>query len=154
MKQLKASDIMSTPARSVPEDCTLADAARMMLDEGIGSLLVLDDRDELAGILSDSDFGSSESRVPFSTFKAPTLLDRWIGADGVEKIYEEARRRKVGEIMTTHVYTVAEGASLREILDVMLRHDIKHVPVVRAKEPIGMVARHDLLKVIHDRLAD
>lgn len=154
MKELKASDIMSTPARSVPEDCTLADAARIMLDEEIGSLLVLDDRDELAGILTDSDFGSSEARVPFSTFKAPTLLDRWIGADGVERIYEEARRRKVGEIMTTHVYTVAEDASLREILDVMLRRGIKHVPVLRGEVPIGMVARHDLLKVIHDRLAE
>jgi CBS domain-containing protein len=56
--------------------------------------------------------------------------------------------------MTTHVYTVAEDASLRKILDVMLRHDIKHVPVLRGEEPIGMVARHDLLKVIHDRLAE
>lgn len=76
------------------------------------------------------------------------------GSDGVEKIYEEARRRQVGEIMTTRAYTVTENASLREILDLMLRRDIKHVPVLREEEPVGMVARHDLLKLIYDRLAE
>lgn len=35
----------------------------------------------------------------------------------------------------------------------MLRRDIKHVPVLRGEEPVGMVARHDLLKVVRRYLS-
>jgi CBS domain-containing protein len=153
MERLTVSDIMTTPARSVSRDTTLAEAARIMLDEEIGSVIVVDDHGRMVGIVTDSDFGSSEARVPFSTFKAPTLLDRWLSSEGVEEIYEEARERTVAEIMTKRVYTVEEDAAVREVLDVMLRRDIKHVPVVRGGEPVGMVARHDLLKMIHEQLA-
>jgi signal-transduction protein with cAMP-binding, CBS, and nucleotidyltransferase domain len=30
----------------------------------------------------------------------------------------------------------------------MLRRNLKHVPVVRDGKPVGMVARHDLLKLV------
>jgi signal-transduction protein with cAMP-binding, CBS, and nucleotidyltransferase domain len=30
----------------------------------------------------------------------------------------------------------------------MLARDLKHVPVVRDGKPVGMLARHDLLKLI------
>lgn len=153
MEQLTASDIMTAPARTVTEGTTLAEAAEIMLDEGIGSLLVVDDDGRLVGILTDSDFGSSEGSVPFSTFRAPRLMDRWIGADGVESIYEEARRRSVVEIMSSPVHTVQAGDSLRQLLDLMMRRDVKHVPVLEGDRPVGMVARHDLLKVVHGRFA-
>lgn len=154
MEELTAADIMSSPARSVAPSTTLAEAAEIMLDESIGSLLVVDEDGKLQGIVTDSDFGSSEARVPFSTFKATTLLDRWVGQEGVEKIYEAARRRTVDEIMTAPVHTVQVDTPLRELLDVMFRRDVKHVPVLRGKEPAGVVARHDLLKVIRDRVVD
>lgn len=154
MKQLTATDLMSSPVRTVPPDTTMYEAAEIMLDEGIGSLVIVGDDGRVAGILTDSDFGSSQSGVPFSTFRAPTLLHRWIGEEGVEQIYQEARRRRVAEIMTERVHTVQADSSLRDILDVMLRRDIKHVPVLRGDEPVGMVARHDLLKVIRDRLEE
>lgn len=150
MEELTAADIMSSPARSVDGSTTLAEAADLMLGESIGSLLVLDEDGALQGIVTDSDFGSSEARVPFSTFKATTLLDRWVGEEGVEKIYEEARRRTVEEIMTSPVHTVQVDTPLRELLDLMFRRDVKHVPVLRGREPAGVVARHDLLKVLRD----
>lgn len=153
VKELTAADIMSTPVRLVRETTTLAEAAEIMLAEEIGSLVVVDEEEKVVGIVTDSDFGSSEARVPFSTFRAPTLLDRWIGEEGVERIYQEARRRTVAEIMTRPVHTVRTDTPLRDLLDVMFRRDIKHLPVLRGEEPAGMIARHDLLKVVRDRLA-
>lgn len=153
MEKLTASDLMTSPARSVPEGTTLAEAAEIMLEESIGSLLVVDGDGRLVGIVTDSDFGSSEGCVPFSTFRAPRLMDRWIGAEGVERIYEEARRRSVVEIMSSPVHTVKADASLRELLDLMLRRDVKHVPVLDGDRPAGVVARHDLLKVVQGQLA-
>jgi len=152
MEKLTASDVMSSPARTVSPDTTLAEAADVMLQESIGSLVVLDADDGIAGILTDSDFGSSEGKVPFSTFRAPTLLGRWLGEEGVENIYQEARSRTVTEIMSSPVHTVRDDAPLREILDVMLKRDIKHVPVLREGEVVGMVSRFDLLKAIRTKL--
>lgn len=153
MEKMKASDIMSAPARCVEEDVTLAEAAEVMLDDGIGSLVVVDAMGRPVGIVTDSDFGSREARVPFSTFEAPQLLDRWIGGNGVERIYEEARRRTVGEIMTAPVRTVETDAPVAEVLALMHRRGVKHVPVLEDGEVAGMIARHDLLKMLHRRLA-
>lgn len=149
---LTADDIMNAPARTVPEGTTLAEAAEIMLEDSIGALVVVDADDRVVGIVTDSDFGSSEGCVPFSTFRAPTLLDRWIGESGVEQIYAEARRRSVVEVMSSPVHTVERATPLRELLDLMLRRDVKHVPVVEGRRAVGMVARHDLLKVVRDRL--
>lgn len=150
---LTAGDIMNAPPRTVPEGTTLAEAAEIMLEDSIGALIVVDADDRVVGIVTDSDFGSSEGRVPFSTFRAPTLLDRWIGESGVEQIYAEARRRSVVEVMSSPVRTVERATPLRELLDLMLRHDVKHVPVVEGGRAVGMVARHDLLKVVRDSLS-
>ena len=152
METITASDIMSAPARAVSTSTTLDEAAEVMLEEGIGSLVVTDEDGEVAGIFTDSDFGSSEGKVPFSTFRAPQLLGRWIGQDGVEQIYREARRRNVTEIMSSPVHTVQADTPLREVLDLMLRHDIKHIPVLRGSELVGMVTRFDLLKAIRGKL--
>lgn len=149
MEQTRASEIMSEPARCVEADLKLHEAAGVMLEEGLGSLVVVDGEDRPVGILTDSDFSSREAGVPFSTFRAPNLLGRWIGEERVEQIYEEARRRTVGEIMSAPVRTVEADATVKDVLEVMLRHDIKHVPVLRDGKTAGMVARHDLLRMFH-----
>jgi CBS domain-containing protein len=46
------------------------------------------------------------------------------------------------------VHSVAEDASLTDVLRLMLDRDLKHVPVVRDERPLGMIARHDLLKMM------
>lgn len=57
-----------------------------------------------------------------------------MGEDGIERIYQEALRRTVAEIMTTPAYSVQADAPLREVQDVMFRHDVKHVLVLQDDE--------------------
>lgn len=146
--------IMSAPVVTVPLGTSLADAARAMLDRDIGSVLCVDAGGRARGIVTDSDFTARTVGIPFSTFRAPQLLGRWLDEDGVERIYQEARERTVDEIMSEPVHAVDEGAGVEEVLDLMLRRNLKHVPVVRDGHPVGMVARHDLLKFLLGRLRD
>lgn len=146
-----AEDIMTAPPVAVPSDTSLAEAARVMLERDIGSLLVVDADGDLVGIVTDSDFGARRVGVPFSAFRAPQLLGRWMGDEGVEAMFEQARDRPVTEIMTARVHTVSEDDGLDAILDLMLEHEVKHVPVVGPAGPVGMVARHDLLRLLHRR---
>lgn len=149
---IRLPDIMTPSPVTIRADASLASAAELMLDRGIGSLPVVDEDGRLVGIITDSDFGAREAGVPFSTFRAPQVLGSWIGKEGVEKAYEAARSRRVEEIMSAPVHTVDEEGTLEDVLLTMLRHDIKHVPVVRDGRPVGMVARHDLLKLLLETL--
>lgn len=153
MKNRTARDLMATPARSVDPDATLEEVARLMLEHEIGSVLVLDAAGELVGIVTDSDFAARPARLPFSTFSAPKVMGEWLADRELARIYEEARRRSVSEIMTRRVHTVEEATPLAEILQLMLEHDVKHVPVLRGKEAVGVVSRHDLLRLIHREIA-
>lgn len=141
-------DIMTAPAVTVGPETGLEEAARTMLDREIGCLPVVDDRGRLVGIVTDGDFIARDAGVPFSVFRAPQLLGTWLGDDTVEEIYEKARSRPVKEIMTRRVHTVAPDDALRRVLDVMLDRDVKHVPVVEDDELVGVVARHDLMRLL------
>ena len=53
---LRVGEVMTTPAVTIPMGALLADAARLMRDERIHRVVVLDDSDRPVGVLSSSDF--------------------------------------------------------------------------------------------------
>lgn len=140
--------IMSRPPITVGRETSLAEAAELMLDSGVGSLLVVDPSGRLVGIVTDSDFAARPAGIPFTALRLPQVLGEWLGEDGVERIYQEARRRTVAEIMTGNVYTVSSADCVESALRLMMEQNIKHVPVIDDGKPLGMVARHDLLKMM------
>lgn len=144
--------IMSAPPVTIEPAANLAEAAERMISRGVGSLLVVDTGGQLIGILTDGDFTARRAGFPFSTFRAPQVLGEWLGDEGVERLYREVRRRRVSDVMSTRLCTVEAGEHVEQVLRLMLEHDIKHVPVVDDGRPIGIVARHDLLKLLLDCL--
>jgi CBS-domain-containing membrane protein len=53
--------------------------------------------------------------------------------------------------MSKPVISVDENATLGDVADVMLKNNIKRVPVVRSRSVVGMVSRVDLLKALISR---
>jgi CBS domain-containing protein len=109
---------------------------------------VIDGQGTLRGIITEADFAEKERGVPFSAYRAPQLFGRWVSQRDVEAIYAAARSLPARAIMSTPVLTVTEDTPVKEILDLMLRHDVTHLPVVREGAPVGMVSRHDLLRLV------
>lgn len=102
-----------------------------------------------AGIVTDSDFSAKPARIPFSTFQSRKLLGEWLDKQNAEEVYDEARTLAVEEIMSTPLHSVELDDPLNCILVIMFAHDVKHVPVLdEGARPVGMVARHDLLKML------
>lgn len=139
---------MVTPVVTVHQECTLEQAARTMLDKDIGALPVVDKQGELLGIVTESDFAAKEKGIPFSLYRSPQLFGKWMPKQGVEKLYASARKMSVSEIMRHEVVTVTEDDSLEHVLQKMLSNDFHRLPVVRGKIPVGMVSRHDLLRLM------
>lgn len=142
--QTKTADVMSHPVVAVREDDTLEQAARAMVERNVGSVLVVGADGQLVGILTESDF----TGAPGSAFRGPRLLGEALPEEGAERIYEEARGRKVKELMSKVVTTVEEGEPVTHLIRRMMDLDLRHVPVVRDGIPVGIVTRRDLLRLM------
>lgn len=50
--------------------------------------------------------------------------------------------------MHRNVPTIAEDATIAKLTELMIRFKVHHVPVLRGKELVGIIARRDLIKLI------
>jgi CBS domain-containing protein len=147
---MKVKEIMSQPVVTIPVTASLADAAKVMLERGIGCLPVVAESGELVGLITESSFAAKSVGVPFSTFRAPQVLGKWLSPDDLEKIYESARSTPVADVMVRSVVTITEDEPVASAVELMLKHDINRLPVVRDGVPVGIIARHDLLRMMID----
>lgn len=125
-----AMDIMTTKVISIRTTATVREAIRTLDELDVRHLPVVDDRDELVGMLSDRD-----------------LLQL--------RRSEEALRRPVSEVMSGDVLSVSPGADVTEIIDLMTENRIGAVPVVdRDSHLAGLVSYVDVLREAGKSLAE
>lgn len=51
---------------------------------------------------------------------------------------------RISSIMTSVVQTVEESASLNEVIRIMRKYKIRHVPVINSGKVVGMISRTDI----------
>ncbi|KDE58835.1 histidine kinase [Halostagnicola sp. A56] len=121
MDDIFVARLMSTTLHTVSPDTLVEQAGQEMLENEIGSVVVVDDQNQLEGILTSTDFITI---VAESYPKAETSVSRY---------------------MTTDVITASAQDSIREVADVMVEHGFHHVPVVNDDEGvIGIITSSDL----------
>ncbi len=142
-----ARDLMNSPVVTIHEDSTVLEAARLMLNRDVSVLPVLDASDRLVGILTHSDFGLSPKYRP--------LVDNiysLLGASSTPQHLEETAHRvgskRVGDVMRRHLITASPEDSVEHITRLMLRLQIRRLPVVENGKLVGIITRHDFLKLI------
>ncbi len=119
--------LVGRDAVTLDSHATAADAARLMTQEGVSSLLIVDDNPDvpelplLSGILTDRDLRTR-------------LLAAGLG-------YETP----LASIMTPQVVTVAHNQLVFEAMLIMIRHNVHHLPVMKHQRPTGIVALSDII---------
>ena len=150
---MTVKDIMSQPVVTVPEEALAPEIARVMQERDIGAVVVVDAAGALRGIVTESDFTGVGRCVPFSLALAPVVFGaRAATMAEIEKIYAMARKLTARQIMSEEVHTARESEEIGAVVHRMLRRKLKHVPVVRDGKPVGMLARHDVLKLMAEPL--
>jgi CBS domain-containing protein len=135
---------MTYGALGVPETATLAEAIDTLLRSRVSALLVFDADNALAGVLSEGDL---LRRAELGTDrKRARWLEFLLSGGRQAETYAHTHGRKVGEIMTAKVVTIAEDSELSQAVDLMLRHNVKRLPVLRGDAVVGVISRSDLLK--------
>lgn len=109
---------------SIPRDGSVLDAIRMMAEEGIGALLVLDGT-SLAGIVTERDYARKVILKGRSSENTP-----------------------VGDIMTVNVVTATSDDSVQNCMGMMTEKRIRHLPVMDEGAINGMISIGDLVKAI------
>jgi CBS domain-containing protein len=142
---MKASDVMTRSVLTVGRETSVANAIRLMLDNNISGLPVLDDG-KVVGILTEGDLlrrgetGTQRHR--------PRWLEILMGPGRMADEYVTTHGRKVQEIMTTDLISVAGETPLEEVVGWMERRRIKRVPVIEGGVLVGIVSRLDLLRAL------
>jgi CBS domain-containing protein len=145
---MTARDVMTQPVVTVRAETSLAEVAQTMLDRRIGCVPVVDEAGKLRGIVTETDFAAKERGVPFSLLILPQVFNEAMPREAVERVRREAQTTAAREIMVTEVITAVEDTPVAVVAQQMLRHNIDHIPVLRDQTPVGIISRHDLLRMI------
>lgn len=124
--------VLSTKGESgvvtIAPDASVRDAAALLSEKRIGTVVASSDGRTCEGILSERD------------------IVRELGARGAGVLDET-----VGAIMTREIQTCARSDSAKSVLERMTEGRFRHMPVVEGGEMVGLVSLGDIVK---DRLTE
>jgi CBS domain-containing protein len=120
MISLEVDTAMTAPVETTTADLSAADAAKAMRDSGIGALVVLDDADEVVGIVTQSD-----------------VL-------GLVASATDVASATVEEICSVPVVTVDADANLLDAAELMKENSVRRLPVFDGDKLVGIVTTTDL----------
>jgi CBS domain-containing protein len=143
---MQAQDIMTKPVIFIGPDDTVARAIRVMLQNHISGLPVVDAAGCLVGMITEGDF---LRRVETATErKRPRWLEFLAGGGQLASEYVRTHARRVSDVMTADPVVVAEDAPLEDVVTLMEKRRIKRVPVVKDGKVVGIVSRANLLHAL------
>ena len=130
--QMHAAEVMTRPVLTVRDDDHVEQAAALLANNNVTAAPVLNPLGELVGIVSEGDLLRARVvQVPHPAHPlavAPTAS-------------------LVSEVMTRNVVSVPVEADLSAVADAMLTNGVHSVPIVDGVEVVGIVCRHDLLRL-------
>jgi CBS domain-containing protein len=112
---MKVSEVMNKAIAISPEISVL-DAAKMLSDKNIGSLIVIEDN-KILGIITENDIVKNVSNLA----------------------------KSVEQIMSKNLVTVSEDETLNQAAKLMRKHRIKRIPVIKDKALVGIITATDLI---------
>ncbi len=120
----KVRDLMEVPPILVPEDATIDEAAGIMWERNIGSVIVVNKAGSMAGILTERD-------VLFSVTKS--LIGRGV---------------PISSVMSKTSLKASPNENIVTAVDRMIKAGVRHLPVVdKDGGPVGMISQRDAMGI-------
>ena len=143
---MKAADVMVRDVVTVKADDSVADAVKILADHDISALPVVDETGAVIGVISESDLMRREE---IGTEKhRPWWLEAMTPVATLAGEFAKSHGRKVGEIMSDTVISASEETPVGEIANLLEKHRIKRVPILRDGKLVGVVSRSNLIQAL------
>ncbi len=117
--------IMTSDIVAMSHKESINEAVKVMIENEIGSIPVLSDDDKLVGIITERDFALS---------MAGLLTDEI-----------------VQDVMIKDVITTTPGTPIESSTKIMVRNNLRRIPVVSGDKLVGIITSTDILKFLGDK---
>ena len=108
---------------TIRQDRSVYDAIKILFENNIGAVLVKDDNDSLAGIVSERDI----------------LRECY-------RNIENLKAFKIKDMMTTNLFVGESEDDLSHVKTVMVENRIRHLPVLENENLIGILSMRDIVE--------
>lgn len=143
---MKAIDVMVRDVITIGPDDSVAEAARLIAENDVSALPVVDDDDRLVGIVSEADL---LRRAEIGTsIHHPWWIEAVTPSASLAAEFAKQHGKRVAEVMSESVITATEDTPLEDIAAILERNRIKRVPIVRDGELVGIVSRSNLVQAL------
>jgi CBS domain-containing membrane protein len=140
-----AGQIMTREVYSIASESNISLAADMMANAKVSGLPVLNNKNELIGIISEKDL--IKSVIKDAPPSLMSVIARCLSNKGCLAL--SLRKLKVVDLMTAPAIAVYENTPLYEVINLMNKGSINRLPVKdRNNRLIGIITRSDILKAI------
>jgi CBS domain-containing protein len=123
MAKKTVSEIMTYPVVTVSEKKTLLDAVKLLLRFHISGLPVVNEEENLVGVVSELD-----------------ILNFALSGD--------AGTTLVSEVMSKDLVVFSPGSQIEQAINAFAEKRIRRVPVVSGGKVVGVLSRRDILREI------
>ncbi len=141
--ELRAADIMSTPAIACRPETFFEEVAELLADREISGMPVVNENEEIVGVISERDLahalGGPLMRL---VLRRPVRSGPFLR----EPVPQSGSR--VHDIMTTPAMFAHPETPVRTLAEIMVKEQVNRIPIVRANRLVGVVTRGDVLAAV------
>jgi predicted transcriptional regulator len=135
---------------TVEPETSVQSLARLLCERGISGVPVVGPDEQLVGIVSEGDLlhraeTGTERRIEH---RRARWLDTVASDTDLAREYVKSHGRKVKDVMTTNVISVADTMELADVATLLETKRIKRVPVLRDGKLVGIVSRANLVRAL------
>ncbi|MDQ7784895.1 MAG: CBS domain-containing protein [Desulfomonilaceae bacterium] len=143
----KAEDVMTRDVITVTTHTTLRDLAKILSEQGINGVPVVDDDGKVIGVVCESDLVKQNRPIHIPTMFV--ILDSVIPLDNPWRLQKEFKRlaaTTVGEIYSHPAVTVTPDTDLSEVARIMSDDKYYTLPVVDRGKLVGVLGKADVIR--------
>jgi CBS domain-containing protein len=142
-----AKDIMTREVITVKEETPIPEIAQILTEKRISGVPVLNPKNELVGIVCESDIIDQNNKVHLPTMV--NLMGYIVLLESGKKFEKELKKMmglSAADIMTRPVKTVTPETPLEEIATLMAENQIHSIPVLDGTNLVGIIGKKDIVR--------
>ena len=144
------SSIMIEEPFTCTQDCTISEVVRMLAENEVSSMPVVDERNQVVGFISDGDImGAIAQHRAHTIFTGGDASMLYFDAAPLEDKIAELKTRNVMELATSKVVCATPNESIGRVANTLSKRKFKKLPVVNADGTlVGIIRRSAILRYV------
>jgi len=152
---VNVASVMKKPI-VINQNSNIMDVIELFRKYKISGAPVVDNNNVIVGIISESDIIKTLTThdediniilpSPFDLIELP--LKTTLKIEEFKEDIQNALKTKVKDVMTKDVITISPDTSINDAANIMVKNNIKRLPVIKNDTLVGIITRGDLMEAL------